>query len=399
MEKKRYGLSLCLLVVVTVCLLLFLQHQYPATLSQLLSGRVQTAPSFVTVTSWPVNRENNFTIEDPAVLDQLWALIQDVPLAERHISPRFYPQKGCYRFSLDDGRAVFTDGVYLYTENRTYTAQTLPALLSILFRADETAQFHNAGGAFLPQGDDPLGWNINFHIEMAAFGLDGIGKFYAVTQREDGLWWCRTAPRYTSAEPLLESHSILLPRQLGDYRLTAVHSLSLSLGEELWHSSGVMALEGDFEPGQIYDWSDRLTVDAFSADYVGPAENPEQHKPNCPGLYVNFDELQRETWLPAPPDPYTEEPPFDGSELCAELTGWQVREYYSYAMGDQFEKGWTFTSPDGYLYARFARLLEVTDPTDIDWYRQALHRDMTLEELAEEGSWLLPLLDVGNAMK
>ena len=160
-----------------------------------------------------------------------------------------------------------------------------------------------------------------------------------------------------------------------------------------------MALEGDFEPGQIYDWSDRLTVDAFSADYVGPAENPEQHKPNCPGLYVNFDELQRETWLPAPPEPYTEEPPFNGSELCAELTGWQVREYSSYAMGYQFEKGWTFTSPDGYLYARFARLLEVTDPTDIDWYRQALHRDMTLEELAEEGSWLLPLLDVANAMK
>lgn len=399
MKWKAFRLPLCLLTSVTLCLLLVMGHQYPSTLSRLLTGRTQAAPTTITVTSWPNNRENNFTIDDPAVLEPLWTLMYDVPLVERHITPRFYPQKGCYRFSVDGGREVLTDGIYLYTKDRTYTAQTLPALLSVLFQSDETAQSHNAGGAFLPQGDNPLDWNINFHTEMAAFGLDGVGKFYAVAQREDGLWWCRTSPRYTSAEPLLVSHGILLPWQLGDYRLTAVHSLSLSLGEELWHSSGVMALEGDFEPGQIYDWSDRLTVDAFSADYVGPAENPEHHKPNCPGLYVNFDELQRETWLPAPPEGYTEEPPFDGGELSTELVGWQVRKYYSYAMGIQFEKGWTFISPDGYLYAQFARLMEVTDPTDIDWYRQALHRDMTLEELAEEGSWLLPLLDVANAMK
>lgn len=399
MRGKRFCLALCLLTTVTLCLLLVMQQQYPATLSRLLTGRGETAPTSVKVISWAVNRENNFTIDDPALLEQLWALIHDVPLVEQPQAPRFYPKKGCYRFSLDGGREVLTDGVYLYTKDCTYTAQTLPALLSVLFRADETAQFHNAGGAFLPQGDAPLGWNSNFHDEMAAFGLDGVGKFYAVAQREDGLWWCRTSPRYASTEALLETYGIDLPRQLGDYRLTDVQSLSLRLGDELWDSSSVMALEGDFEPGQIYDWSDRLAVDSFSAYYIGPAENPEHHKPNCPGLYVNFDELQRETWLPEQPNGYTEEPPFDGSELCTELAGWQVKKAYSYAMGIQFEKGWIFTSPDGYLYARFAKLMEVSDPTNIEWDYQAVHRDMTREELAEEGAWLLPLLDVANAMK
>ena len=399
MKRTRFFAALGLLTAVTLCLLLVMGQQYPATLSRLLRGRARTAPKAVTVTSWPANRENDFTLEDPAVLEQFWALIRDVPLVEQAKAPRFYPQKGCYRFSLDGGREVLTDGVYLYTEDRTYTAQTLPALLSLLYRADEKAQFHNAGGAFLPQGDDPLGWNIHFATEMAAFGLDGVGKFYAVAQREDGLWWCRTAPRHASAEPLLESHGIPLPRQLGDYRLTAVHSLSLNLGEEHWHNNGVMALEGDFEPGQIYDWSDRLTVGCFSADYIGPAENPEHHKPICPGLCVNFDELQREIWRPEPPEPYTEEPPFDGGDLCAELAGWQVEKYYTYAMGIQFENGWLFTAPDGGLSARFARLFDVTDPADIDWYRQGAHRDMTREELAEEGRWLLSLLDVAAAMK
>ena len=308
MRRKNFFAALCALTIVTGCLLLIMTQQYPATLSRLLTGRERAAPASVTVTSWPVNRENNFIIDDPAVLQQLWSLIDDIPLLERNKTPRYYPAKGCYRFALDGGREVLTDGIYLYTENRTYTARTLPALLSVLFHADEVAQFHNADGAFLPKGDRPLDWNSNFAAEMEIFGLDSCGKFYVVTQREDGLWWCYTSSRYTSTEDLLSAYGITLPQQLGDYQLADINSLSLSLGEKLWHNSGVMALEGDFEPGQIYDWSDRLTVERFSAYYVGPAENPDHHKPNCPGLYINFDELQRETWLPEQPNGYSEEP-------------------------------------------------------------------------------------------
>ena len=400
MRRKSFFAALGLLTAVTLCLLLVMQQQYPATLSRLLTGRGETAPTSVKVTSWPANRENNFTLADPAVLEQLWALIRDVPLVEQATTPRFYPQKGCYRFSLDGGREVLTDGVYLYTENRTYTARTLPALLSLLYRADEKAQLLEGGKGFLPLDDDPLGWYRDLHTEMESFGLDGVGKFYAVAQREDGLWWCYTANRSEqSQESLLTHRNIRLPRQLGDYRLARISDTDVYLDDTLWQFGMVILLKGDFEPGQIYDWSDKLTLQQICADYVGPAENPEHHKPTCPGLSVTIHQTPVEDWIPDPPEAYTEEPPFDGSELCTELAGWQVKKAYSYAMGIQFEKGWIFTSPDGYLYARFAKLMEVSDPTNIEWDYQAVHRDMTREELAEEGAWLLPLLDVANAMK
>ena len=79
--------------------------------------------------------------------------------------------------------------------------------------------------------------------------------------------------------------------------------------------------------------------------------------------------------------------------------GWQVEKVYTYPMGTQCEKGWLFTAPNGWLSAQFVKLLEVTDSANIDWYHQALHRDMTREELAQEGQWLLPLLDVADSIK
>ena len=72
---------------------------------------------------------------------------------------------------------------------------------------------------------------------------------------------------------------------------------------------------------------------------------------------------------------------------------------YAYPMGTQSEKGWLLTAPNGWLSAQFTRLIEVSDPASINWYHQALHRDMTREELAEEGRWLLPLLDVAATIK
>lgn len=398
MKRKAFCLPLCLLTAVTLCLLLVMGHQYPATLSRLLTGRMQ-APTAITVTSWPNNRENNFTIDDPAVLEQLWTLMYDVPLVEQAKAPRYYPAKGCYRFSVDGGREVLTDGVYLYTAQRTYTAQTLPTLLSALYHADEKALFHTYSEACLPSRDHTLNWNENFYAEMEAFGLDAPGKFYAIAQREDGLWWCYTSPRYASTEALLTAHGIALPQQLGDYRLTQIAKAHFYLNNELWQFEGVMLLEGDFAPGCIYDWSDKLTLSDFSASYVGPAENPEHHKPTCPGLSVSFGSHPSANDLPDPPNGYTEEPPFDGGELCRELAGWQVRKCYTYAMGIQFEKGWLFTAPDGCLSAQFVTLYEVSDPANIDWYHQAVHRDMTRAELAEEGLWLLPLLDMANSMK
>ena len=400
MSRKRYFVALCALVAVTCCLLLIMTRQYPATLSRLLSGRGQTAPASVTVTSWPATQENNFTIDDAAVLEQLWTLIDGVSLVEQDKTPLFYPRKGCYRFSLDGGREVLTDGIYLYTPERTYTAQSLPALLSLLYRADEKAQFYAYGEACLPLRDSVPDWNHNFFAEMEAFGLDAPGKFYAVAQREDGLWWCYTAlQRYPSNQELLASRGIILPDQLGSFRLTQIPYAILSVDGNPWFDGYLVELEGGFEPGQIYDWSDKLTIDSFSANYVGPAENPEHHKPTCPGLYVSFGDLPLQGQLPEPPNGYTEAPPLDGRELCTPLTGWQVEKVYTYAMGIQFEKGWLFTAPDGWLSAQFVELIEVSDPTDIDWYRQALHRDMTQEELAEEGQWLLPLLDVADSIK
>jgi len=400
MKRNRFCAALALLTAASLCLLLVMMQQYPATLSRLLTGWGQAAPTSVTVTSWPANRENNFTIDDPALLEQFWALIHDVPLVEQPQAPRFYPQKGCYRFSLDGGREVLTDGIYLYTKDRTYTAQTLPALLSLLYRADEKAQLLEGGKGFLPLDDDPLGWYRDLHTEMEAFGLDGVGKFYAVAQREDGLWWCYTANRSEqSQESLLAHRNIRLPRPLGDYRLARISDTDVYLDDTLWQFGMVILLKGDFEPGRIYDWSDKLTLQQIRADYIGPAENPEHHKPICPGLSVTIARTPAEVWVPDPPEAYTEEPPFDGGELCAELAGWQVQKCYSYAMGIQFENGWRFTSPDGCLSARFARLFDVTDPTNIEWDHQAVHRDMTREALAEEGRWLLPLLDVAAAMK
>ena len=232
-----------------------------------------------------------------------------------------------------------------------------------------------------------------------SMALDTPGKFCVLAQRADGLWQCRTAPLDDSAQNMLTAYGITLPATLGTYQLTAVHDLELYLGDTLWLDDGVMLLSGGFEAGQIYDWTDRLTVGSFSADYVGPAENPEHHKPNCPGLYVSFNGLLLLAQLPEPPNGYTEEPPFDGGELCNQLTGWQVEKMYAYPMGTQSEKGWLFTAPNGWLSAQFTRLIEVSDPANINWYHQALHRDMTREELAEEGQWLLPLLDVANSMK
>ena len=62
MGNKRILAPLSVLTAVTLCLLL------------------GTAPSAVTVTSWPNTRQTTFTIDDPARLAQLWALIEDVPL-------------------------------------------------------------------------------------------------------------------------------------------------------------------------------------------------------------------------------------------------------------------------------------------------------------------------------
>ena len=400
MRRKSFFPALCLLALTTACLLLVMGQRYPATLSRLLTGRSTTAPTAVTVTSWPNSHENTFTIEDPAVLEQLWALMDDVPLVEQNIAPRYYPLKGHYRFSLDGGREVLTDGVYLYTPERTYTAQTLPALLSALYQADEKAQFYSAVQSPLPACKAPVQRNSDFYAEMEAFGLDAPGKFYTVAQREDGLWWCYTAmQQYPSNQELLASRGIVLPDQLGSFRLTQIPYATLSVGGHPWFDGYLVELEGDFEPGRIYDWSDKLTLDSFSADYVGPAENPGHHKPTCPGLYISFGDLPLQGKVPEPPNGYTEEPPFDGSELCPELTGWQVEKVYSYPMGTQSEEGWLFTAPNGWLSAQFVTLYEVSDPANIDWYHQAVDRDMTREELAEEGQWLLPLLDVANSMK
>lgn len=400
MKRKGFYLPLCLLAAVTLCLLLMMRQQYPDTLSRLLTGRSQSAPAAVTVTSWPNSHENNFTIDDPTVLEQLWALMDDVPLVEQNITPCYYPLKGRYRFSLDGGREVLTDGVYLYTPERTYTAQTLPALLSALYQADEKAQFYSAAQSPLPSCKDPVQRESSFYAEMEAFGLDAPGKFYAVAQGEDGLWWCCTAlQRYPSNQELLASRGVLLPDQLGSFRLTQIPCVTLSVNDSPWFDGCLVELEGNFEPGQIYDWSDRLTLDSFSANYVGPAENPEHHKPTCPGLYVSFGHLPLQSQLPEPPSGYTEEPPFDGGDLCPELTGWQVNKAYTYAMGDQFEKGWLFTAPGGGLSAQFVTLYEVSDPANIDWYHQAADRDMTRAELAQEGQWLLLLPDVADSVK
>ena len=181
--------------------------------------------------------------------------MDDVPLVEQNITPRYYPLKGHYRFSLDSGRELFTDGVYLYTPERTYTAQTLPALLSALYQADEKAQFYSAAQSPLPSYKDPVQRESSFYAEMEAFGLDAPGKFYAVAQREDGLWWCCTAlQRYPSNQELLASRGIILPDQLGSFRLTQIPCVTLSVNDSPWFDGCLVELEGNFEPGQIYDW-------------------------------------------------------------------------------------------------------------------------------------------------
>ena len=76
-----------------------------------------------------------------------------------------------------------------------------------------------------------------------------------------------------------------------------------------------------------------------------------------------------------------------------------MNKAYTYAMGDQFEKGWLFTAPDGGLSAQFVTLYEVSDPANIDWYHQAADRDMTRAELVQEGQWLLLLPDVADSVK
>lgn len=49
MGNKRILAPLSVLTAVTLCLLLAMTQRYPATLSQLLTGRLGTAPAAVTV--------------------------------------------------------------------------------------------------------------------------------------------------------------------------------------------------------------------------------------------------------------------------------------------------------------------------------------------------------------
>ena len=70
MKRKGFYLPLCLLAAVTLCLLLMMRQQYPDTLSRLLTGRSQSAPAAVTVTSWPNSHENNFIID---AIPQCWS--------------------------------------------------------------------------------------------------------------------------------------------------------------------------------------------------------------------------------------------------------------------------------------------------------------------------------------
>ena len=98
MKRKGFYLSLCLLAAVTLCLLLMMRQQYPDTLSRLLTGRSQSAPAAVTVTSWPNSHENNFIIDDPTVLEQLWALMDDVPLVEQNITPAIIHSRAATAF-------------------------------------------------------------------------------------------------------------------------------------------------------------------------------------------------------------------------------------------------------------------------------------------------------------
>ena len=182
MKLKKYLPPLLLLAAVTVGLLFALRQTHPATLTQLLTGQTQMSPQSITVTSWPNSKQNTFTVTDAAVLEEITALMGRTRLTERDVPLPHFPDQGCYRFSVDGGREVLTDGVYLYDEERgrAYTAQTLPALLSALYRADERAQFYAAGDAVLPPSSTRNNLSLDLQAQLQAFGLDAPGEVYVL---------------------------------------------------------------------------------------------------------------------------------------------------------------------------------------------------------------------------